>query len=127
MQSQDVYQIQVNVTTEFIQQQSDPQSNRYAFAYHIQISNQGSLPAQLLNRHWKITDGNGKVTEVRGEGVVGEQPLLSPGETFQYTSGTILETPVGSMQGSYQMLADNGQTFDADIPAFRLSVPGALH
>ena len=121
------YNIQVEVETRYMAEQSDPNRNRHVFAYTITIVNQGSVPARLLTRHWVITDAEGKVQEVRGEGVVGEQPYLKPGDGFRYTSGTILETPVGSMQGSYQMVADDGTEFDAEIPAFNLAVPNALH
>jgi ApaG protein len=121
------YSIKVDVQTAYIGEQSIPDLHRYVFAYTVTIKNTGSLPAKLLTRHWIITDANGKVQEVRGEGVVGEQPYLRPGEGFQYSSGTMLETPVGSMRGSYQMLADNGVEFDAEIPAFTLSLPHTLH
>ena len=121
------YNIQVEVETRYMAEQSDPNRNRHVFAYTITIVNQGSVPARLLTRHWVITDAEGKVQEVRGEGVVGEQPYLKPGDGFRYTSGTILETPVGSMQGTYQMVADDGTEFDAEIPAFNLAVPNALH
>ena len=121
------YDIRVDVETRFIEEQSSPENDRYVFAYTITIRNEGNIAAKLLTRHWIITDANGKVQEVRGEGVVGEQPHLRPGEGFQYTSGTMLETPVGSMQGSYQMHADNGIDFDAEIPVFTLSMPNTLH
>jgi ApaG protein len=121
------YDIKVDVATQFVDKQSDPGSDRYVFAYTITIRNQGEVPAKLLTRHWVITDANGKVQEVRGDGVVGEQPHLEPGQGFRYTSGTVLETPVGSMQGSYQMVADDGHRFDAPIAPFRLAVPGLLH
>lgn len=121
------YNTQVDVQTTYIAEQSDPEQNRFVFAYTITISNEGQLPAKLLARHWIITNADGKVEEVEGEGVVGEQPYLSPGETFQYTSGTVLETPVGSMHGTYQMLADDGVEFKAEIPVFTLSVPNTLH
>ena len=121
------YDIKVDVATQFVDRQSDPGSDRYVFAYTITIRNQGEVPAKLLTRHWVITDSNGKVQEVRGDGVVGEPPHLEPGEGFRYTSGTVLETPVGSMQGSYQMVADDGHRFDAPIAPFRLAVPGLLH
>jgi ApaG protein len=121
------YSIKVDVETAYIGEQSIPDLHRYVFAYTVTIKNTGSIPAKLLTRHWIITDANGKVQEVRGEGVVGEQPYLRPGEGFQYSSGTMLETPVGSMRGSYQMLADNGVEFDAEIPAFTLSLPHTLH
>jgi ApaG protein len=121
------HDIKVSVATRFVADQSAPQENRYVFAYTITISNRGEVAARLLTRHWIITDGNGKVQEVRGDGVVGEQPWMRPGENFEYTSGAILETAVGTMRGSYQMLADDGTQFDADIPAFTLSVPRTLH
>ena len=97
------------------------------FSYTITIRNEGEVPAKLLTRHWVITDANGRSQEVRGDGVVGEQPYLKPGQGFRYSSGAVLETPVGAMQGSYQMVADDGATFDAAIPAFRLAIPGMLH
>ena len=121
------YNIKVDVETAYIDEQSVPDLGRYVFAYTITIHNTGDVPAKLLSRHWIITDANGKVHEVRGEGVVGEQPYLRPGEGFQYTSGTMIETPVGSMQGSYQMEADDGYRFDAVIPPFTLSLPYTLH
>ena len=123
----DLYNTEIEVQTHYISDESDPIHNRYVFSYTITISNNGQLPAKLLTRHWVITNADGKVEEVKGEGVVGEQPHLNPGEQFRYTSGTILETPVGSMHGSYQMLADDGIRFDAEIPAFSLSVPHTLH
>jgi ApaG protein len=110
------YSIKVAAQAFYLEEQSDPDSDRYVFAYTVLIQNQGNIAAKLLSRHWIITDANGKIEEVRGEGVVGEQPYLRPGEGFQYTSGAILETSVGSMKGSYQMLADDGRTFDTDIP-----------
>ncbi len=121
------YEIDVKVDTLYLPSESDPDSNRYVFAYTITIENQGTVPAQLLTRHWIITDANGKVQEVKGDGVVGEQPHLKPGEGFQYTSGTVLETPIGTMEGSYQMLADDGKSFDAEIKPFTLSAPRVLH
>jgi len=121
------YEIDVQVDTMYLPSESDPDDNRYVFVYTIPIENQGTVPAQLLTRHWIITDANGKVQEVKGDGVVGEQPHLKPGEGFQYTSGTMLETPVGTMEGSYQMLADDGENFDAEIKAFTLSAPRVLH
>ena len=122
-----MYNIQVDVQTQYIPEQSDPEQDRYVFAYTIRIHNAGSVPAKLLTRHWIITNADGKTQEVRGDGVVGEQPHLDPGEDFHYTSGTMLETPVGSMQGSYQMVADDGVTFDAEIAPFTLSTPHTLH
>jgi ApaG protein len=127
MSNERPYCIKVDVETTYLEAQSDPDRNRYVFAYTITIQNLGKLPAKLLTRHWVITDANGKVQEVRGEGVVGEQPHLKPGEGFQYTSGTMLETSVGSMRGTYHMLADDGERFEADIPAFTLSAPRTLH
>ena len=121
------YNTQIEVQTTYISEQSDPEQNRFVFAYTITISNEGQVPAKLLARHWSITNADGKVEEVEGEGVVGEQPHLNPGEQFQYTSGTVLETPVGSMHGTYQMIADDGVEFKAEIPVFTLSVPKMLH
>lgn len=121
------YDTRVEVETRYIPEQSDPEQQRYVFAYTITIRNQGSIPAKLLSRHWIITNAEGEVQEVRGEGVVGEQPHLNPGDGFRYTSGTVLETPVGSMQGSYQMIADDGVEFEAEIPPFSLSMPHTIH
>ena len=123
----DKYRIDISVKTAFLADQSAPETNRYVFAYTITIANVGSVPARLLTRHWIITDANNKVREVRGEGVVGEQPYLAPGMSFEYTSGAIIETPVGTMRGSYQMVADDGAAFDAPIPEFTLSMPRTLH
>src|SRR5260221_4449197 len=123
---QAVNKIRVDVETSYLPEQSDPAEPRYAFSYTITIRNEGHTSARLLTRHWVITDANGKVEEVRGDGVVGEQPYLKPGQGFRYSSGAVLETPVGSMQGSYQMLADNGAHFDAPIQPFRLAMPGIL-
>jgi ApaG protein len=119
--------ISVNVDTRYLEDQSDPDERRFVFAYTITIRNRGSVAAKLVARHWLITDANGKVQEVRGEGVVGEQPHLMPGQGFRYTSGAVLETPVGSMQGAYQMLADNGVRFEAPIAPFTLAIPGTIH
>lgn len=127
MAKENPYDIEVQVDTIYLPSESDPDDNRYVFAYTITIENQGTVPAQLMTRHWIITDANGKVQEVRGDGVVGEQPHLKPGEGFQYTSGTMLETPVGTMEGSYQMLADDGENFDAEIKTFTLAAPRVLH
>jgi ApaG protein len=121
------YRIQVQVKTDYLNDQSDPNADRYVFAYTITIANTGAEPARLLDRHWIITDANGKVEEVKGEGVVGKQPYLRPGEAFRYTSGAVLKTPVGSMQGSYGMLSDDGTHFDAEISPFSLAVPNRLH
>ena len=120
-------EISIEVATDYVHEQSEPDDSRYVFSYTITIANLGDVPARLLSRHWVITDANGKVQEVRGDGVVGEQPHLNPGEIFRYSSGAVLETPVGSMQGSYRMEADNGKSFDARIPPFTLAMPGVLH
>ena len=119
--------IDVAVKSAYVESQSAPESNRYVFAYTVRITNQGSVAARLLTRHWVITDGNNKTQEVRGPGVVGEQPYLAPGKSFEYSSGAVLETPFGSMRGSYQMIADDGVEFDAEIPAFVLTTPRTLH
>ena len=119
--------IRVEVETSYLEEQSDPNLERYVFSYTITIRNEGRVPAKLLSRRWLITDANGKVQEVRGEGVVGEQPHLKPGQGFQYSSGAVLETPVGAMEGAYTMKADDGQEFDAPIAPFRLAMPGLLH
>jgi len=119
--------IRIDIETTYVESESLPDEDRYVFAYTITIRNEGVVPAKLLSRHWVITDANGKVQEVRGEGVVGEQPHLKPGEGFQYTSGTMLETPMGTMSGSYQMVADDGSKFDAQIPEFLLTTPRTLH
>jgi ApaG protein len=121
------YHIKVEVQTTYVREQSEPENNRYVFAYSITITNTGQVPAQLLSRHWVITDANNKVQEVRGEGVVGEQPYLTPGDSFRYTSAAMLETPVGCMQGNYQMVADDGVEFNAEIPVFNLSTPHTIH
>ena len=121
------YEIKVTARTTFIPEQSDVNNSRYVFAYTITIRNTGSVPAQLVSRHWIITDSNNQVQEVRGMGVVGEQPLLKPNESFEYTSGTAIATPVGTMRGSYQMVAEDGFKFDATIPEFTLSMPRVLH
>lgn len=121
------YNIQVSVESEYIEKESDPEQGRYVFAYTVTIINQGTVPAKLLTRHWIISDADGRVQEVRGDGVIGEQPYLKAGEGFRYTSGTMLDTPVGVMYGSYQMLADDGECFDAPIPPFRLANPRLLH
>lgn len=121
------YQLDIRVSARFLDDQSQPTDNRFVFAYTITIENRGSVPARLVSRHWLITDANGKVEEVRGDGVVGEQPWMRPGDSFEYTSGAVLETAVGTMRGSYQMLADDGTRFEAPIPQFTLSVPRTLH
>ncbi len=121
------YEVSVSTQTQYLADQSDEASNRFVFSYTITIRNTGSVPAQLISRHWIITDGRSQVQEVRGLGVVGAQPLLKPGEHFEYTSGTAIATPVGTMRGSYQMVAEDGTQFDATIPEFTLSVPRVLH
>ena len=121
------YSIDVQVETQYLPGQSEPDEGRYVFAYTITITNTGKLPARLISRHWIIHDATENRQEVHGEGVVGQQPHLAPGEVFRYTSGTVLQTPVGSMQGTYHMLGDDGTAFDADIPAFTLSTPHSLH
>ncbi|KJU79763.1 magnesium transporter ApaG [Ectopseudomonas oleovorans] len=121
------YQIDVSATPRYLAAQSQPEQNRYAFSYTVTIVNNGELPAQLLSRHWVITDGDGRVQEVRGAGVIGQQPHIAPGASHTYSSGTVMATQVGTMQGSYQMLAEDGKRFDATIAPFRLAVPGALH
>jgi ApaG protein len=119
--------ISIDVVTDYVDDQSEPDMGRYVFAYTITVANKGDVPATLLSRHWVITDANGKVQEVSGDGVVGEQPHLNPGDVFRYTSGAILETPVGAMEGCYRMEADNGTNFNAPIPPFTLAVPGVVH
>ena len=121
------YDITVAVKTAYLPEQSDPARSTYVFAYTITITNTGEVAAQLVSRHWIITDADGQVQEVKGLGVVGQQPLLQPGKSFEYTSGTSLATAVGTMRGTYQMLADDGKQFDAPIPPFTLSVPRVLH
>ena len=121
------YDITVAVKSAYLADQSDPSRNQFVFAYTITITNTGAIAAQLVSRHWIITDGEHQVQEVKGLGVVGQQPLLQPGESFEYTSGTSLPTAVGTMRGTYQMIAEDGRTFDADIPLFTLSVPRVLH
>jgi ApaG protein len=121
------YQIDIQVQTQYLTDQSDPASNRYVFAYTITVLNSGNVPAQLISRHWVITDADDAVQEVRGLGVVGHQPLLEPGQNFEYTSGCVLATPVGTMKGSYHMTAEDGVQFEAPIPEFVLSMPRVLH
>lgn len=125
--SENRYHITVEPRATYIPEQSDAEAGRYAFSYTVTITNTGAVPAQLLSRHWIITDANNTVQEVRGQGVVGAQPKLKPGESFEYSSGSLLATPVGTMRGSYQMLAEDGTRFDAAIPEFTLSVPRVLH
>jgi ApaG protein len=127
MQASMKYDIRVSARTTYLPEQSDETSGRYVFAYTITITNAGSIAAQLISRHWIITDANERVQEVRGLGVVGEQPQLKPRESFEYTSGTALATGVGTMRGAYQMVAEDGYKFDAPIPEFTLSIPRVLH
>lgn len=119
--------IRIDVETAYLDHQSDPEQGRYAFAYSITIHNEGAVAARLLSRHWIITDADGGVQEVRGEGVVGEQPLIRPGEGYRYSSGAVLPTPVGSMRGAYQMVDEAGRRFEAPIAPFTLARPGMLH
>ncbi len=119
--------IEVVAVPQYLADQSDPDQHRHVFAYTITVTNTGGTPAQLIARHWIITDADGKVEEVRGLGVVGHQPLLQPGERFQYTSGCVLTTPIGSMRGSYRLVTETGEPFLADIPAFTLAAPRILH
>ena len=121
------YQISINVDTTYLAEQSDPSADRYVFTYTITITNSGTVAAQLISRHWIITDAEDVTQEVKGLGVIGEQPLLRPGESFEYTSGTAMATPVGTMRGTYQMVAEDGNKFDAEIPQFTLSMPRVLH
>ncbi len=127
MNEENDYRIEVTAKSHFVRDQSAPEENRYVFAYTVTIKNTGTVPAQLKTRHWIITDAQGQVQEVRGDGVVGEQPHLKPGESFRYTSAAMLETPVGTMHGSYQMVADDGTKFDAPIPPFGLAMPNMVH
>ncbi|MDK2125522.1 Co2+/Mg2+ efflux protein ApaG [Parachitinimonas caeni] len=127
MSEEKKYLITVEVKAQYLPDQSSEVDERYVFAYHVSIANSGEQPAQLVGRHWIITDAMNTVEEVRGAGIVGEQPLLNPGERFEYTSGTALGTPVGTMRGSYQMVAQDGHRFEAEIPEFVLSVPRTLH
>ncbi len=124
--SQESHKIRVEVSTSYLDEQSSPSEQRYVFSYTITIRNEGQRSAKLLTRHWIITDANGRVKEIRGEGVVGEQPHLEPGQGFRYSSGAVLETPVGTMEGSYQMVDADGERFDAPIAPFRLAIPGIL-
>lgn len=121
------FPIHIDVKTHYLQQESDPESGRYVFAYTITITNDGDQPVMLLSRYWHICDANEKVQEVHGEGVVGQQPRLTPGESFQYTSGAVLETAIGTMEGHYQFITDDGDIFTTDIPAFTLADPSVLH
>ena len=119
--------IKIEVKTEYLPEQSTPDELRFVFAYHFSIHNEGDISVQLMSRHWIITDGNDKVQEVKGAGVIGLQPKLQSGESFQYSSGAVIDTQVGIMQGSYQMQDVNGQLFDAEIPAFKLAMPNMVH
>ncbi len=121
------YAFDIDVATRYLDDQSAPEEGRFVFAYTIHIRNSGRVPARLLGRHWIITDANNLVQEVKGQGVVGAQPKLKPGESFEYTSGSVLTTPVGTMRGAYQMVAEDGTRFDATIPEFTLSAPRVLH
>lgn len=127
MENNSSQKIQIVAQVKYVPEQSDEADNRYVFTYTITVTNNGENAAQLLGRHWIITDSNNQVQEVRGQGVVGEQPLIKPGQSFGYTSGTVLSTPVGTMTGSYQMVNEDGTKFDATIPQFVLSVPRVLH
>ena len=122
-----LYKIEVSVQTEYLENQSLPSEGKYFFSYTVTIKNVGKIPAKLISRHWVITDANERIEEVRGLGVVGEQPRLKTNESFEYTSGTIINTPVGTMYGTYQMVADNGYEFDAEIPMFSLNIPKVLN
>ncbi|KDE40967.1 MAG: Co2+/Mg2+ efflux protein ApaG [Nitrincola lacisaponensis] len=119
--------IQIHIETAYLNEQSDPEAHRYVFSYHITITNHNSFPVQLISRRWVITDGNEQIQEVMGEGVVGEQPVIQPGESYSYTSGTVLPTEVGSMQGHYAMVSEALGEFIAPIPPFTLALPNALH
>lgn len=127
MSDSNVYRVAVQVQSRYLPDQSEPDAHRFAFAYTVRLSNAGDVAARLLSRHWLITDAEGQTEEVRGDGVVGVQPLLQPGEQYEYTSGAVLKTSFGTMQGSYLMQAVDGTRFDAEIPAFVLSVPRVLH
>ena len=127
MPNPEKYRIEIKPVPQFIPEQSDPDDGRYVFAYTITIRNVGELPAQLIARHWIITDANNEVQEVRGLGVIGNQPLLKPGESFEYSSGCSLATPVGTMKGAYQMVGEDGTRFEAEIPEFVLAIPRVLH
>lgn len=121
------HNIGIDVKTSYQKEESSPEQGNYVFSYTITITNDGEIGARLISRHWIITDADGRVQEVKGQGVVGQQPHLTPGESYTYTSGTMMETEVGFMQGSYQMRDEEGTMFDATIPTFRLVVPGVLH
>lgn len=121
------YEVNVEVQSRYLPEQSDPGAGKYAFAYDVRITNTGKVAAQVVSRHWIITDANGKVTEVKGLGVVGHQPLLAPGQRFEYTSGSQIGTPTGSMRGSYFCVAEDGERFEAPIGEFTLAMPRMLH
>jgi ApaG protein len=121
------YAISIQIQTQYLADQSEPDHDRFAFAYTVKITNSGTAAAQLISRHWLIEDANGKVVEVKGLGVVGHQPLLKPGESFEYSSGTPLATSTGNMSGSFFFVAEDGERFDAEIPPFSLSMPRTLH
>ena len=121
------YQFQISVNTQYIEEQSEPDNERFVFAYTITIENTGDLGAKLDSRHWVITDANGEVTEVQGQGVIAEQPYIEPGKSYQYSSGAVIATPIGTMEGDYKMIGQNGAEFKAPIPVFSLATPGILH
>ncbi len=127
MSSTKHYECTVKVEVTYLADQSDVEHNRYAFAYHVTVFNAGNIAAQLVSRHWIVTEVNGEQREVKGLGVVGEQPLIKPAEHYQYTSGTVINTPLGEMRGTYQMVAEDGTQFEAVIPTFLLSMPRVLH
>ena len=127
MNNETDYNISVTVDSQYIEAESNPEANRFVFAYTVRIENKGDIGAKLISRHWIITDANNRTQEVKGKGVIGEQPYLKPGELFEYTSGTMMETPVGSMHGSYQMIANDEHTFDAVIEPFTLALPKILN
>ena len=127
MDNDNKFPIDINARVNYLAEQSDEEDSRFVFAYTITLTNAGNTPVQLISRHWIITDSENHVQEVRGKGVVGEQPVLKPGQSFEYSSGTVLATQVGTMQGSYQMVAEDGTEFEAPIPMFVLSVPRVLH
>ena len=127
MSSAKHYECTVKVEVTFLAEQSEVEHNRYAFAYHVTIVNTGNVAAQLVSRHWIVTEANGETQEIKGLGVVGAQPLLKPNERYEYTSGTVINTPMGEMRGTYQMIAEDGTQFDAVIPTFLLAMPRVLH
>ncbi len=127
MANPSLYHITVTTKTQYVPEQSDEAAERYVFTYTVTIANTGQAAAQLISRHWLIKDAYDQVQEVRGLGVVGQQPFLKPGDRFEYTSGTVVSTPVGLMKGSYQMVAEDGSPFEAEVPEFVLSIPRVLH